>query len=284
VNLSTQPLKLIDTFSGIGGFSLAAQWLGGFTTTQFVEQDPYCQSILRKHFPDVPLHGDIQTYQPQPHEADIIVGGFPCQDISNAGNRAGIREGTRSGLFHELMRVVRLVRPRFLVLENVAAIINNGLSTVLQEVAEAGFDAEWACVQASDVGACHLRNRWWLVAYSQELFSDGFPSQHGLATPQSQVSQSGNHHWSPVAYSNSERLQERHPATIPDQPGLDAGVCPQTLLHPQWQSYVSQPVLHRGDDGLSNRIHRLKALGNAVVPQVAMVPLQRVLQLQHLCQ
>ena len=112
---------MLDAFSGIGGFSLAARWLGGFETVQFVERDPYCQQILRKHWPDVPIHDDICTFNPERGSADVVVGGFPCQDISKAGKGAGLA-GSRSGLFYELLRVVRLVGPQYIVLENVAAI------------------------------------------------------------------------------------------------------------------------------------------------------------------
>jgi DNA (cytosine-5)-methyltransferase 1 len=160
-------LRLLDTFSGIGGFSYAAERIvGGFETVAFVEREPYCQKILSKHWPSVPIHDDITTFNPEPYSADVICGGFPCQDISLAGKQAGIKEGTRSGLFYELMRVVRLVRPQYVILENVSAILANGLDTVLAELAQAGFDAEWACIPASAVGACHQRDRWWLVAYS----------------------------------------------------------------------------------------------------------------------
>jgi hypothetical protein len=107
-------LRLLDTFSGIGGFSLAARWLGGFETVQFVERDPYCQRVLAKHWPTVPIHDDICTFNPERGSADVVVGGFPCQDISTAGKQAGIKEGTRSGLFYELIRVVRLVEPRYI--------------------------------------------------------------------------------------------------------------------------------------------------------------------------
>ena len=119
-------LRILDTFSGIGGFSLAAMWLGGFETVQFVEVDPFCRRVLRKHWPDTPIHQDICNFRPKPGSADVIVGGFPCQDISNAGKQRGIKEGTRSGLFYELMRVIRLVRPQYVVLENVAAIRGAG--------------------------------------------------------------------------------------------------------------------------------------------------------------
>jgi len=165
-------LKILDTFAGIGGFSYAAEQLvGGFTTTQFIEINPYCQKILKKHWPHVPIHDDIKTFTAKSGEFDIITGGFPCQDISVAGLQAGITKETRSGLFFELMRVIRMVRPKYIVLENVAAILNRGLDIVLRELSQAGYDAEWAVISASSVGACHQRSRWWLVAYPNK--SDG---------------------------------------------------------------------------------------------------------------
>ena len=160
-------LKLIDTFSGIGGFSFAGERiLSAFQTIAFVECEPFCQKILNKHWPHVPIFDDIKTYNPEPHSADIITAGFPCQDISVAGRQAGIKQGTRSGLFYELMRVICQLRPRYVVLENVAAITSNGLDIVLGSLAQAGYDTEWSCIRASDMGGCHRRDRWWLVAYS----------------------------------------------------------------------------------------------------------------------
>ena len=136
------PLIILDGFAGIGGFSYAAHELvGGFETTQFVEIDPFCQKVLKKHFPNVPCHDDIRTFTAFPRQYDVITGGFPCQDISVAGRREGITDQSRSGLFYELIRVIRLVRPRFVVMENVAAILNNGLDIVLGELSQAGYDA-----------------------------------------------------------------------------------------------------------------------------------------------
>ena len=241
-----KPLRMIDAFSGIGGFSLAARWLGEIETVQFVEREPFCQRILRKHWPDVPIHDDICTYQPAAGSADIICGGFPCQDISQAGKGAGL-SGDRSGLFYELLRVVRLVGPRYVVLENVAAILGRGLDDVLGALAEAGYDAEWTCIPASAVGACHRRDRWWCVAYA-----------------------------------NRQRQQECQPPAIAAGTGRPAWPHAAKQLSPDWRGYISQPVLCRGDDGLSGRVDRLKALGNAVVPQVAMIPLGRVLDLERL--
>jgi DNA (cytosine-5)-methyltransferase 1 len=325
-------LRMIDTFSGIGGFSLAARWLGGIETVQFVEREPYCQRILAKHFPNVPIHDDICTFDPEPGSADIVCGGFPCQDISTAGKQAGIKEGTRSGLFYELIRVVRVVRPRYVVLENVAAIVSNGLNTVLGELAEAGYDCEWACIRASDVGACHRRDRWWCAAYpSSAGLARGFTS--GLAQMGAQgvsrLEPQPQRHSAGVAYAddrawairreqlpggeapgkhgkrsengdqrpgglqgtstktnaphpNHQGLEGRQPAGVPER-GIQwpawPGDPPGGRLNPNWRSYVSEPCLRRGDDGLSGRVDRLKALGNAVVPQVAMIPLARVLDL-----
>jgi len=325
--VQSQKLRLLDLFSGIGGFSYAAeQIVGGFTTVQFVERDLYCQRILRKHWHNVPIHDDICTFQPRPKSADVIVGGFPCQDISVAGKQAGIKEGTRSGLFYQLMRVICLVRPKFIVLENVAAIIANGLDIVLGELSTAGFDAEWACIPASAVGACHQRDRWWLVAYPSSERCNGkeaevFAGRDAIAgndfanttSEQRNVRQSANTKKqtrvagesgdsngtpAPNAYNFRSYGQNlSFPAMCrSDQGGeIELGVrcgvrtqrgshwsARDQSLNPNWQSYVSKPVLCRGDDGLSNRVDRLKALGNAVVPQVAAIPLQRVLELDAL--
>jgi DNA (cytosine-5)-methyltransferase 1 len=167
-----ETLKILDTFAGIGGFSYAAHELvGGFETTQFVEIDPFCQKVLKKHFPKVPCHDDIKTFTANPGQYDVITGGFPCQDISIAGRREGITDQSRSGLFYELIRVIRLVRPKFVVMENVAAILNNGLDIVLGELSEAGYDAEWSIISASSLGAAHRRSRWWCVAYTNDYGS-----------------------------------------------------------------------------------------------------------------
>ena len=164
-------LKLIDLFSGGGGFSYAAEKLvSGYETIKFVEIDSYCQKVLKKHWPTVPIHDDIRTYKPEPHSASVIVGGFPCTDISTAGKGLGITKETRSGLFYELMRVVCVVRPKYVILENVAAILNNGMGIVLGELCKARFDAESATFRASDyVSSCHHRDRWWLIGINRDF-------------------------------------------------------------------------------------------------------------------
>jgi DNA (cytosine-5)-methyltransferase 1 len=266
-------LRMIDTFSGIGGFSLAARWLGGIETVQFVERDKFCHRILSKHWPSVPIHDDICTYQPQSGSADIVCGGFPCQDISQAGKGAGLA-GTRSGLFYELLRVVRLVGPRYIVLENVAAITHRGMDDVLGALAEAGYDTEWACIPAAAVGACHQRDRWWCVAYPADMLGHGGAGQDGDQCAGGLFGTGSEA--SATLDPNSKRLEG------PDKLGGGGAPWPAAIarLSPDWRSYLSQPVLCRGDDGLSGRVDRLKALGNAVVPQVAMISLARVLELE----
>jgi len=258
-------LRLLDTFSGIGGFSYAAERIvGGYETVAFVEREPFCQKVLRKHWPDVPIFDDIKTYIPERGSADVICGGFPCQDISIAGRKAGIKEGTRSGLFYELMRVIRMVEPRFVVLENVSAIVADGLDIVLGELAEAGFDAEWACIPASAVGACHQRDRWWLIAYSNNIRSSG----QDLSLPGMRGEDEGRK----AGLGNRQVLGSQRWSY---RKGWGES------LTSDWRSHVSKPCLPRGDDGLSNRVDRIKALGNSVVPQVAAIPLARVLELAN---
>ena len=288
-------MKILDTFAGIGGFSYAAEKLiGGFETTQFIEIDPFCQKVLKKHWPHVPIHDDIRTFTAKPFQYQVICGGFPCQDISVAGLQKGITEETRSGLFFELMRVIRMVRPKYVVLENVAAILNRGLDIVLRELSEAGYDAEWSVIPASSVGACHQRSRWWLVAYPND---NGSPSteKYGFNGEASDRTQKGQNQscqserssepsssraiQSSTEFTNSySKGMERRKFTIPKKLQNAAYTWKSNTPHlsPEWRSYVSKSVLCRGDDGLSNRVDRLRALGNSVVPQCAAIPLQRV--------
>ena len=287
---------MLDTFAGIGGFSYAATKLvGGYRTTQFIEIDPFCQKILKKHFPFTPIHDDIRTFTAIPGQYDVICGGFPCQSISVAGNRAGITEESRSGIFYELMRVIRMVRPRFVVLENVAAILNNGLDIVLGELSQAGYDAEWSVISASSLGACHRRSRWWCVAYTNDYGSptssiSGLDDQTNNDTSQrtNQVSESARS----VESSDSRVIQSFTKPTDSNSKGLQRENFSEMereiwakgssrRLNPDWRSYVSKPILRRGDDGLSYRVDRTKALGNSVVPQVAAIPLKRVHDLYY---
>ena len=269
-------LKLIDTFSGIGGFSLAAeQIVGGFETVAFVECEPYAQKILKKHWPNVPIYDDIRTYRPEPYSARVVVGGFPCQDISNCGRGEGITETSRSGLFHHLMRVIRLVRPDFIVLENVAAILNNGLDTVLGELHSAGFDAEWATFPATMVGAAHQRDRWWLVGYRSNSISFNDRSKSKIQAGGNSLTRSITSDSQSIRVEGSRKEGEQVQLEM-EQTRLSKWRYERNMLSNDWRSYSPKPVLGRGSDGLRNRVDRLRCLGNTVVPACAAIPLQRV--------
>jgi DNA (cytosine-5)-methyltransferase 1 len=177
--VATRPTRTISLFSGIGALDLA---IGR------VFPDARCLLYLEREIPSVatlaarmesgeldaaPVWSDVRTVPTNAlrGRVDLVAGGFPCQDISLAGKGAGLG-GERSGLFFDLMRVVRDVRPAYVFLENVSAITVRGLDAVLGTLAESGFDAEWGCLKASDVGATHSRDRWWLLAWDREQLAD----------------------------------------------------------------------------------------------------------------
>ena len=160
-------MRMLDLFSGIGGFSLAAKWVWGddLEIAGFCEIDKYCQKVLAKNFPGVPIHDDIKKLNGNDFKnIDIITGGFPCQDISVAGKGAGL-EGSRSGLWFEMRRIISEVRPRYALIENVPMLTIRGGTRVIADLAEIGMDAEWQIIGADDVGAWHRRKRIWIVAY-----------------------------------------------------------------------------------------------------------------------
>ncbi len=171
-------MKVLDLFSGIGGFSLGLE-RAGMRTVAFCEIDPFCRRVLARHWPGVPIYDDIEGLGWERLCADelwpgidVIAGGFPCQDISLAGTGAGL-EGDRSGLYWQIWRLIRELRPSFVILENVAALLNRGLDDVLRSLASIGYDAEWHCIPASAVGAPHIRDRIWIVAYPSSFSGDG---------------------------------------------------------------------------------------------------------------
>ena len=162
-------LNGLDLFSGIGGISIAlSPWV---RTVAYCEIDRYCQGLLlsRMRTGDIdraPIWNDVQTLQAgNLGRIDIITGGFPCQDISCAGRGVGLA-GERSGLFFEIVRLVGNIRPRFIFLENVPAITLRGLDRVLLELTALGYDCRWTTVSAAELGAPHLRERWFLLAHA----------------------------------------------------------------------------------------------------------------------
>lgn len=183
-------LTVGSLFAGIGGFDLGFERAGCRVRWQ-VEIDPWARRVLERHFPAARRYQDVREVGARNLEpVDIICGGFPCQDISNAGQRAGI-EGERSGLWREMWRITSELRPRYLVVENVAALLGRGMERVIGDLAEIRYDAEWDVISAADVGAPHLRERIWIVAYPDRQQSeragiarsmDGAPSSVGEET------------------------------------------------------------------------------------------------------
>lgn len=166
-------MKVLDLFSGIGGFSLGLERTG-METVAFCEISPVCRHLLAHHWPDVPCFDDVTTLTgEQVGPIDVICGGFPCQDISFAGKGAGLA-GERSGLWREYARLVRELRPAFVIVENVAALLGRGLGDVLGDLAALGYDAWWDCIPASAVGAPHRRDRLWVVAYARGQQHEGY--------------------------------------------------------------------------------------------------------------
>ena len=174
-------LRVLDLFSGIGGFSLGLERTGGFETVAFCEIEPFPRKILAKHWPEVPCYHDVtkltgDILARDGITVDVITGGFPCQDISVAGKQAGISEGTRSGLWSEIVRLIGELSPRYVIVENVANLLSGPsdrrggwFGRILGDLAECGYDAEWENIPASALGAPHRRERVWLVAYPKKI-------------------------------------------------------------------------------------------------------------------
>lgn len=258
-------MRVLDLFSGIGGFSLGLE-RAGMRTVGFCEISEFCHRIIASHWPSTPIAGDITQRQFSPGEADVICGGFPCQDISYAGKRAGIA-GKRSGLFWEMFRAVRLVRPRFVLVENVAALSTDGMDVVLGSMATERYDAEWDCISASDVGAPHGRPRIWIA------FADADREQRALGGDTRLRWWERKPQENAQAGSDPDRSRQLQPF------GLFGYVrrwiadgAPGSFWERDWQSKFE--ALRGMDDGVPTRLDRHRdsravgALGNAVLPQI----------------
>jgi DNA (cytosine-5)-methyltransferase 1 len=166
-------MRVLDLFSGIGGFSLGLERTGGFTTVAFCEVAEYPRRVLAKHWPGVPIYHDVRELSRAKLAADgladidVICGGFPCQDISVANVNAAGLAGERSGLWREFARLVGELRPRVVLVENVAALLGRGAADVIGDLAALRYDAEWAAIPAASIGAPHYRDRLWVVAYPE---------------------------------------------------------------------------------------------------------------------
>lgn len=265
-------------FAGIGGFDLGFERAGMQCKWQ-VEIDPYCQRVLAKHWPDVRRWDDVRTFladigwRLEEWIVDVICGGFPCQDISTANaNGAGI-DGDRSGLWSEYFRVIRTLRPRFAVVENVANLLKRGLGRVLGDLASIGYDAEWACIPACSFGAPHIRERVFVLAYPAERGTQVLPARPQRSWPRaSDITRRGE----AASLRNTcdtecWRLEGgllRQCAPPPKIASAGRGTSLGTYLGEAWPTEPREGWL---DDGLSGQLAEFssRAFGNSVLPQVA---------------
>jgi len=216
----------IDLFSGIGGFSLAAESVG-WRTVVFCEKEAYCQGILRKHWPKVPIISDVREFDGRRHRgASLLSGGFPCQCFSSSGKQGGEKDDRY--LWPEMLRVIKEARPRFVLAENVVGIINMALDTVLSDMESEGYTAGTVVLPACGLNALHKRSRVWIIADS-----------------------------------NRERGCSRD---LPREDAVDAG---ESSRCPNVGYWDIEPPVGRVAHGVSDKTHRIAALGNSIVPQVA---------------
>lgn len=279
-------LTVGSLFSGIGGLDLGLE-RAGMTVRWQVENDAYCQRVLAKHWPDVPRYGDIKELDPHALEpVDLICGGFPCHDISQAGERRGIT-GERSGLWVEFARVVRHLRPRFVLVENVGDLAVRGLSTVLGDLAAIGYDAEWQSIPAAALGAPHRRERLFIVAYpdspSGRSTARNAESRVGRTPVLVGSAQPGGRSGD-VPNANGQRLERSGVSQREGRPAVPDSHWsrPRTFgqgPRPSGQ-WAPEPRLGRVVDGPPTELDRarLRALGNAVVPQVAEYVGRRIVE------
>jgi DNA (cytosine-5)-methyltransferase 1 len=268
----TGTLKVLDLFSGIGGFSLGLE-RAGMETVAFCEIEDYPCKVLAKHWPEVPIYNDVREVTGEQLRTDgitvdVITGGFPCQDISVAGKQAGI-EGERSGLWSEVARLIDEIQPRYAIMENVTALISGDrgrwFGRVLGDLAEIGYDAEWHCIPASELGAHHQRDRVWIVAYPNASSSMERTKQ------KRQLERSEND--SRVCTSQPTSPFKDELLADPDSPQRERvrqpiGILAKYADFSRPSLWKAEPDVGRVANGVPSRSHRLKALGNAVVPQI----------------
>ncbi len=303
-------LRVIDLFSGIGGFALGLEWAGGFETIRFCENDPFCIDVLKKRFPEVEITEDIHEFRAQRYAADVVVGGFPCQPFSHAGRRQP--ESDTRNLWPEMRRVINVVRPAWVVCENVTGLVTMGLDDVLADLESSGYSTQTFAIPARAVGAPHRRERIWIVAARVPLPDaerDSLRLERERGGEQRRLPGSAiaddNGSAGCVADADSDRLKsvgesehrrigsaqrdelDRRSAgrrrdrqsevADADSAGLErrpvAGegsreFAPWACSRADEDSRLARSGIRRVSHGVSRRVDRLRALGNAVVPQI----------------
>lgn len=291
----------IDLFAGIGGFSLAMQ-MNGVEVIEQVEIEPYPVRVLEKNFPEVKRHGDIRTYKPTANPW-IVCGGFPCQDISAAGKGAGL-SGKRSSLWWEMHRVIDECRPDWVLIENVPALRVRGADSVLLSLEELGYSCRAFVVGASDIEASHQRKRIWIVANGNDgrcaraQISEKQWTSISLAAgsrgvvgntnskPECSCSLEGGRAVVETVKSCKESTGSSNvddaARTRLEGKGKGLLTFPAPPGHEQykWEAPRVKSRLGRTIDGISGRVdkHRIKALGNAIVPHLAALIISAIIQ------
>ena len=250
-------MRFGSLFSGIGGLDLGLE-RAGMTCVWQSEIEPYACRVLAKHWPDIPNLGDIRDIDwTRVDRVDLVAGGYPCQPFSYAGVRRG--QDDPRHLWPMFADCLRVVRPRYALLENVSGHLGLGFGSVQRDLAEIGYDARWDCIPAAALGAPHLRDRVFVVATRRTPMDTDSQSQsrqpkHGSTRP-----------WpSPMAYADRQRFAQRKSAAFTNKPIIVDR--PNDERGGIWES---EPSVGRVAHGIPRRMDRLRALGNAVVPQVA---------------
>jgi DNA (cytosine-5)-methyltransferase 1 len=284
-------MKTLELFAGVGGFSLAAEAVGGFEVTDYVEYDSYKQKILRKHFPNGTIHNDIRNYKPQRNEFDLIVGGFPCRGTSSAGSRQGL-QNSQSSLWWEMLRVIEQGQPRFVVIENPEGLLSRGIGEVLGSLRAIGYSFDVPqIISAAELGAPHRRKRVFVIAYPHS-----FIKARGSNLPipwegqiREQIEIVAN------AYGKRFAQQTRVSMSLPGErtrdserlcfrsyySGMDDGVSERVdnplkeFNHCGWWEQPPERI-YAPARSIKNRPDRIRCLGDAVTPQQASIALMRV--------
>lgn len=265
-------LRTLSLFSGIGGIELGLERTGGFETVGFCEIDKHCHKVLNKHWPKVPIFTDVNKLSKSdiPDGVDVITGGFPCTDVSYAGNAKGLFDEngnrTRSGLWKEYARLIEEFRPRVCIIENVGYLRKNGLGIVLADLARIGYDAEWYTITAASVGYPHQRERLFIISYPRGERFNGNPGEERYLQVNEERSSSPPHSERGECQFESGEVRK-----ILSRGTFDSLRSP----YPDERTVVSsiRRVTNGVSEGLDERRRkeRVKQVGNAVVPRIAEI-------------
>lgn len=280
-------LKALSLFTGYGGIDLA---LSEYVTEviSYVEIEEYAQKIIAYRMADgtlkrAPILADVKNVRCYPSACDIIYGGFPCQDISIAGNGKGL-EGERSGLFYEIVRLTKEARPSFVFLENVPAIRTRGLEQVIKEFAKMGYDCRWTMLSAESVGANHKRERWFLLAHAKSIGNRG--NLRELYFEDAQIERPEIKH---KKRSNEFVYASQEPSVLAntDSQGLERQREIAERAHKKFNYacdsswWATEPSVGRVANGTPFRAHRIKALGNGVVPLQVKTAFEKLIGIKN---